>query len=276
MLFHPTPLEEARLEYIQRTYPEALEITITPTENNSSSVTLHGWLSPCDRGSSVINKKPCPVIIYFGGNAEEVSWMLGEASEKLLDQASLIQGHTNYLKGYSLALVNYRGYGLSTGKPGEKTMYSDAISVYTYIVSRGDIDQEQVVIMGRSIGTGVAVHLASYMESIQSPARGVVLVSPYDSLVRVAGHLYKYLPVGLLMKHRFEAIELAPKIRSPLLAILAENDKIIPLENSRKLIAAWGGETTEELIKGHGHNDSHYSNEYRESIKDFLTHIRAE
>jgi hypothetical protein len=81
------------------------------------------------------------MIIYFGGNAEEVSWMIDEADR---------------FKGWSAVLINYRGYGLSDGKPGEKSLFSDALEIFDYFSNRKGVDSTRMVIMGRSIGTGVA------------------------------------------------------------------------------------------------------------------------
>ncbi len=117
-------------------------------------------------------------MIYFGGNGEEVSWLVPEFS-RVPDWAAL--------------LVNYRGYGLSEGQPSETKLYRDALALYDRATRRPDIDSGRVIVMGRSLGTGVATYLAS-----QRPVAGVVLISPYDSLVQVAREAYPFLPVNLL------------------------------------------------------------------------------
>jgi len=121
---------------------------------------LHGWFVG----------KPGPerpqILIYFGGNDDEMSNLLKDAMR---------------FKGWSVALVNYRGYGLSQGHPGEESLFGDAVVIYDYLTSRKDVDTGNVMVMGRSLGTGVAVYLAS-----QRPLKGVILVSPYDSVNSVA------------------------------------------------------------------------------------------
>src|SRR5437762_4044779 len=119
---------------------------------------LHGWMR-------IANATPAPVVIYFGGNAEEVSWTITERRWPL---------------GWTVVAVNYRGYGKSEGSPGETALVADAASIYDAIAARSDVDAMHIVALGRSLGTGVAVKLAS-----ARPLAGVMLASPYDSLVAV-------------------------------------------------------------------------------------------
>src|SRR5437764_15432172 len=87
--------------------------------------------------------------------------------------------------------------------------------------------------MGRSLGSGIAVHLAAHR-----PLRAVILVSPYDSIVEVAKRHYPFLPVSLMLRHRFDSIALAPRIEAPLLCLVATGDRVIPAEHSRALLEA--------------------------------------
>src|SRR5262249_22796712 len=137
-------------------------------------------------------RAPCPLVIYFGGNAEEVSWLLQESPR---------------LAPWALLLVNYRGYGLSDGRPSESALYNDAVALYDWVTARPDTDARRIVFVGRSLGTGVATYLAS-----QRTVSGVVLVSPYDNLVEVARGVYPYLPVDGLMRYRFDSAARAKRI----------------------------------------------------------------
>lgn len=240
LIFFPQPLSGEEADTIAKMYPHAESIAIRTPDN----VIMRGWF--------VKNSKlpAAPVIIYFGGNAEEVSYLVHEAEK---------------FDGWSLALINYRGYGLSEGKPGEKNLCNDAIAVYDYFVRRADVDSGKIVLMGRSLGTGVAVSLASTRK-----VRGLILVSPYDSLLSVAKELYPFLPVTLLLTHRFDSIAKAPLITAPLLAIVASDDTIIHRRHSERLVEKWGGPHSLVTIDGVDHNTISDSAVYWETIHNFL------
>ena len=127
--------------------------------------------------------------------------------------------------------MNYRGYGRSGGRPGERQLLADALLLYDRVTRRPDVDPGRVAVMGRSIGSGVAVYVAR-----ERPVLGAVLVSPYDSVAAVARDAFPYLPVPLLLRHRFEAASWAAGVRAPLLALIAGDDRVI---DPRALPAGW-------------------------------------
>jgi pimeloyl-ACP methyl ester carboxylesterase len=243
LIFAQRKMDNQFLNWIRREYPNA-EVQITTPDN----VTLHGWYvknSP---------EKQSPLLIFFGGNAEEVS---GHVME--LDQ----------FKGWSLLLVNYRGYGLSEGSPSEKNLFNDAVLLYDTFSKRADVDPNKIVAFGRSLGTGVAVYLAS-----QRPLKGLILVSPYDSLRGIAQEIYPYVPVSWLLKHHFDSQALAPSINIPMLALIAEEDRIIPPSHSVALIEAWGGVTQQQWIQDSDHNNITMGRGYWETIRAFLNQLK--
>lgn len=197
---------------------------------------------------------PAPLVIYFGGNAEEVSWLTSMADR---------------FAGWSLLLVNYRGYGDSEGRPGEKKLFEDALLVHDYAKRRADVSSDRIVAMGRSLGSGVAVYLAA-----NRPLRGVVLVSPYDSMVEVAKHHYPFLPVSLLLQHRFDSLSRAPRIDAPLLCLVALEDRIVPTERSRVLFDSWRGVKTLREIARRDHDTIAEDAEYWRSVAQFLQSLR--
>jgi len=190
---------------------------------------LRGWIVP---GAA---PAPRPAVIYFGGNAEEVSWTLSDA---------------RWPREWTIVGVNYRGYGTSEGKPGEAALKADALSIYDAIARREDVDARRIVVFGRSLGTGIAVHVAT-----ERPVARVVLASPYDSFVALGRKHYPWLPVSLLLRHRFYAAADATRCRMPLLAIVGEYDTIIPADRSRALYDAWAGPKTWLTVPGADHND---------------------
>jgi pimeloyl-ACP methyl ester carboxylesterase len=224
LLFHPQVLSEHDARAVEKMAPRSERFEL----KSADGAYLRGWLV---RGSA---HGASPLVIYFGGNAEEISWLLPEFSR---------------IPAYAALLVNYRGYGLSEGIPSESALFSDALAVYDKIVQSPDVDAARIVVMGRSLGTGVATYVAS-----RRPIAGAILISPYDSMVAVAHGVYPFLPVGLLLRHRFESDRRAPSIHAPLLALVAAQDTLIPPERSKRLVEKWGGTSRLELLDGVDHN----------------------
>jgi pimeloyl-ACP methyl ester carboxylesterase len=241
LLFYPQPLSEADARAVEKIAPRSERFEL----KTSDGTHLRGWLV---RGPA---HGTWPLVIYFGGNAEEVSWLLPEFSR---------------IPTYATLLVNYRGYGSSEGSPSERAMFNDALEAYDKIVQRPDIDARRVIVMGRSLGTGVATYVAS-----QRPIAGAVLISPYDSMVAVAHSVYPFLPVSLLLRHRFESDRRAPSIQTPLLALAAAQDTVISPDRSRRLVEKWGGATRFELLDGVDHNTITMHPHFWPLVMAFLT-----
>jgi hypothetical protein len=194
-------------------------------------------------------RRPGPrAILYFGGNAEDVAYNLA--------------AFTAAFPGHSIFLVNYRGYGGSSGEPTESGLTADAVAVFDELARR----HSAISVIGRSLGSGVAAYLASVRD-----VRRIVLVTPFDSLVNVARAHFRYFPVSLLMLDRYDAGRLAPSIRAPVLIIIAARDEIIPRARSDALAAAFGpARARVTVLKDVGHNDIDGSPQYLESIAEFL------
>lgn len=243
LIFYPQPLDMATVGALERSLERSERFELT----NDEGLHLRGWLL------RAAVKQPAPLLIYFGGNAEEASWVLSELA---------------HISGWSALVVNYRGYGQSEGLPSERALFADAVALYDQVTQRLDIDPHRVVAMGRSLGTGVATYLAS-----QRPIAAVILVSPYDSLTSIAQSAYPFLPVRLLLKHRFDSAARAPSIHVPLLVIAASQDTLIPPERSRRLAKAWGGPAKLEILEGRDHNNIHGHPLYWEMITQFLSGV---
>jgi len=190
-------------------------------------------------------------VIYFGGNAEEVTAYAQEAERTYGRRAVL--------------LVNYRGYGDSRGKPGETALVADALVLYDWAAKRGDLDASRFCVHGRSLGTGVAVQLAA-----ARPLKCAVLTSPFESFVAVGRTHMPWLPVGLLLRHRFDSLAHAPAMKVPALVIFGGADTIIPPEHSERLAAAWGGPVERVRLEGFGHNDLDLDPRYAQAVTAFL------
>ena len=176
----------------------------------------------------------------FGGNAEDVSRSL-----PTLEAA---------FPGQALYLLHYRGYGGSEGSPTEEGLVADALALFDQVHAQ----HPQVTVVGRSLGSGLAVHVAGVR-----PATRLVLVTPYDSIVGVAQEQYPFMPVSLLMKDRYESFRYAPKVRARTHIIAAELDRIIPRASTKQLLTRFApGVARMDVVAGAGHNsiseDPHY------------------
>jgi fermentation-respiration switch protein FrsA (DUF1100 family) len=218
---------------------EAKPLEIVATDGTR----LRGWI----RTASAI---PAPVVLYFGGNAEEVSGTLAD---------------TRWPRDWAIVAINYRGYGTSEGTPGESKLVADALVIHDRIAARPDVDARRIVALGRSLGTGVAVKLAA-----GRPLAGVILVSPFDSLVEVGRTHYPWLPVSWLLRHRFDSDVDARRVQVPLLAIIADRDSIVPRERSQALYDAWAGPKSWLVIPATDHNTLSMPNVFWDGVGGFL------
>jgi len=245
LVFFRQPLDPGRRDSVLQRFPNVEEVNLVAEDGTQ----LHGFLAkpPAVAGAKF------PLVIYFGGNAEEASWLLEESERP---------------QNWAWLMVNYRGYGWSGGSPGEKAMAEDARRIYDWTRSRSDVEHSRIVALGRSLGSGVAVRLAS-----ERVLAGMVLATPFDNLESVAKRHYPFAPVSLLLRHRFDSLELAPRIGVPMLCIVAERDSIIPAEHARRLFAAWQGDKRLVSIANAGHNDVSASPVFWREIGYFLSNI---
>ena len=203
---------------------------------------------PVDGADIVVTVRPRSgpkAIVYFGGNGEDVSQNLADYSKAFPDHA--------------LYLMHYRGYGGSTGRPTEKANVADGIALFDNVRAA----HSDVTIFGRSLGSGVAIQVASQV----SPTR-LVLITPYDSIVEIGAQLYPWLPVRWLAVDTYESGKFAPTLRVPTTIIAAENDEQIPRASTEKLLARFApGVATMTYIEGVGHNNLEDNKEYRATLQ---------
>ncbi len=187
-------------------------------------------------------------LIYFGGNAENVAYNIDDFRQMFPDR--------------TVYLVNYRGYGGSSGSPSEAGFQRDALLSYDHFSKH----HSSVAVMGRSIGAAVATYLAS-----KRRVDRLVLVTPFDSAVNVGKKIYPFLPMGLIVQEKLDAAAMAEKITVPTLIVAAEDDEIVPYENSRNLEQAFTRVRPEfVLLGGTGHNTVQLHPDYRKTIAAFI------
>jgi pimeloyl-ACP methyl ester carboxylesterase len=237
LIFFRQPIAEGRRAEIARRHATVADVFLTAADGTR----VHAW-----------HLKSGPVLVlYFGGNAEEVSWMIEAA------QAGA--------PGVSWLLMDYRGYGQSAGAPSEKALVADALALYDHAMQLPGSDPKRIYAFGRSLGSGVAVALAA-----ERPLAGVILATPFDSLAAVAKRYYWYLPVDLLLKHRFDSIALAPNLKQPLLCLISARDEVIPPVHGERLFDAWGGVKRKIILEDAGHNTTDAHPMFWTSIREFL------
>jgi uncharacterized protein len=187
-------------------------------------------------------------IVYFGGNGEDVSRNLASYSEMFPDHA--------------LYFMHYRGYGGSTGKPTEKANVADGLALYEKVHTL----HSEVAIIGRSLGSGVAIQIASRV-----PTSRLVLITPYDSIVELGAQMFPFLPIRLLARDTYDSGKVASQINIPTMIIEAEDDKVIPHASTEKLLSRFNPGITElTVIEGVGHNNLEDSAKYRDTLRESL------
>ena len=236
LLFHPRPISDQTALSANSRY--AYQVS-------QEGISLHGWLFRLGKISA-----KTPLIIYYGGNAEEVS--------------TLIKNKDQWSAG-ALLLMNYRGYGNSEGKPSAEALKQDALLIFDQVLAELAIQPSQVVLVGRSLGSGIATYVTAKRQ-----VASTILITPYDSMANVAQHHYPWLPVSILLKHRFDSASLAKTITSPALILLASTDQIVPHRFSSNLLQQWAGATTSTMITQSDHNSITNQPEYWQAIRQFI------
>jgi pimeloyl-ACP methyl ester carboxylesterase len=221
-----------------------------PQPNAVTSADSQLTLSMPDAQVSVITRERVGprALIYFGGNAEDVSRNLPEFAEAFPE--------------YAVYLLNYRGFGGSSGSPSEAAIAEDALALFDQVYA----SHPQVSLIGRSLGSGVAVRLAS-----QRPMQNLILVTPYNSLEEIAARQYPWVPVKWLLKDRFESGKYAAHIRVPTLLLAASDDEVIPRASTQRLLENFPqGVAVLRVVPDSGHNSISDRKQYLQWMKDAL------
>lgn len=206
--------------------PGSEEITI----RTEDGLDLGGWFVPSGGGKR-------PVVLVFNGNA-------GDRSHRAPLARALVRA------GFSVLLFDYRGYGGNPGSPSERGLFADARAARAFLDARDDVDGRRIVYFGESLGCAPAVALA-----LEHPPRALVLRSPFTSLADVGRWHYPFLPVRLLLTDSFPSLGRIPRVRSPVLVVAGENDRIVPPSHSRRVFEAAAGPKRYVSIPGADHND---------------------
>ena len=208
---------------------------------------LHGWYAP--------HEQPRAVLLFAHGNGGNVTHRF-DIVKQLHDRL-----------GVSVMIFDYRGYGRSEGSPDEAGILADARAARAWLAQRAAVPESQIVLMGESLGGGVAVDLAA-----RDGARGLILDSTFSSLPDVAAIHYPWAPVKLLMRTRLDSRAKIPDYHGPLLQSHGSADTIIPIELGRRLFEAANEPKQFVVIPGADHNDMRSDLLYR-SVDEFLNRL---
>ena len=207
---------------------------------------LAGWLmTPKSAG-------PHPAVLYFGGRSEEVSWVARDAGRMF--------------PGMTVLAVNYRGYGESHGEPAEHNMVDDGRFLFEWLASRSQVDPSKVAVVGRSLGSGVAMQVA-----LERLVHSIVLITPYDSILAIAKRRFRAVPVGFVLRDRFESVKYASLLKVPTYVLRAAMDDVVPHSHTDLLVAKLTHLHMDETIPDSDHSNIPYLEITQARIADFLS-----
>lgn len=199
----------------------------------SDGIRLAAWFVPAEH--------PRGALLYAHGNAGNISHRL-DAIKLFHDQ------------GLSVLIFDYRGYGQSTGEPGEEGTYRDAEAAWQHLAAQRGIKPEQIVVFGESLGGAVAAHLAA-----QHKPGALILASAFTSVPDLAANLYPLLPVRWITRYRYDTRRYLQDVHAPVLIAHSREDEIIPFGHGQTLYAA-AHEPKQFLELRSGHNDLFFMN----------------
>ncbi len=211
---------------------------------------VHGWHIPGRGGAT---------LLWFHGNSGNISHRL--------DNILIL----NERLGVGILIIDYRGYGLSAGRPSESGLYMDAEAAFEYMTGELGLDAERdIVLMGRSLGAGVAVEMAT-----RHRVRGVILESGFTSIREMAESSGSFLPTSvamLLFEARYDSLSKMGLVNSPVMILHGDRDDTVPYWMAEKLYEAANEPKTLYPIRGASHNDTVYvgGEAYLRALGEFM------
>ena len=211
----------------------------------SDGVKLHGWFVPAASAGGT--------VLMFHGNGGNISHRL--------DTIAIF-----HRLGYNAMIIDYRGYGLSEGSPGEEGTYRDAEAAWGYLTRTRKIDPDRIVLFGRSLGGAVAAWLA-----VEKHSAGLIIESTFTSVPDFGAEMYKFLPVRLLARIQYDTLARIDRLRCGVLVIHSPDDEVIPYHHGQKLFEAAKEPKRFQEISGR-HNDGFMTSGsvYTDALAEFL------
>ncbi len=225
----------------------------------SDGTELHGWW--CEPTTSTAAGEPTAemVLLWFHGNAGN----LAHRADLMLELARI---------PVNVFIVDYRGYGRSTGRPGERGLYRDARAAWRYLREVEQVEADHIVILGKSLGGAVAVDLASEV----SPA-GLIVESSFASVPAMAAQHYPFVPRWLI-RTKLDSLSKIGGVNCPVMVIHSRADEIVPYEHGRLLFDAAPADKRFFEVENAGHNELWLvgGEGYFSALRDFLLDCRGE
>lgn len=245
MIFHPSRAIERTPQHAGLPF-EDLYFTA------ADGVRLNGWFIPHAQAHST--------LVWFHGNAGNIGHRV-ENIKLLHDRVRV-----------NIFIFDYRGYGRSEGKPDEAGTYLDGEAALLLMREKlGPSGVEDVILFGRSLGAAVAAEMAT-----RFPARGLILESPFISIAEMTRLYFPWLPVGPLLRTRYDLEKTIRKVTIPLLVLHGDRDTVVPVEHGRQVFAAALEPKQFYLIAGADHNDTYITGgeAYYDQLKQFIDERR--
>lgn len=192
------------------------------------------------------------VVLYFHGNKKNISWY-----EKYV--------HSFTSKGFEVWMMDYPGFGKSTGSFSEEKLYDYALELYK--LARSRYKPREIIIYGKSMGTGIAAELASVRD-----CKYLILETPYYSMTSLAAHYFPIYPVSRLIHHKFPNNKWLPKVTAPIIIFHGTRDGLIPYSQSVKLASFMKPGDEFVKIEGGTHNDLNQFGLFQQKLDSILTH----
>lgn len=213
---------------------------------------LNGWLK------YNTDKKQAPLVIFFGGNAQNSSNTCYSFLKNDIYQ---------YFENYNVMIIDYPGYGLSEGTTSDKTMFNAALKIYDYATTLDSVDEDNIVVLGYSIGTGVATYLSS-----QRDVNGLILISPYDEALSLYNATFDIFhgPLKLLARYKFNSKDYAQNVTTSPLIITSYDDEVINYNLTLNLAKHFNSVDKTILLNNIKHNDYFLEQEVLTNIHDYL------
>lgn len=226
------------------------KVTVTTADGER----LVGWYLPPRDASGA----RAGAVIWFHGNGETIGGLAPILREFRPERAALLA-------------LDYRGYGESTGRAGIEGVKRDAEAAWAYLAGRPEIDPARILVYGRSVGGGPAVHLA-----LQKPVAGLILESPFTSLRAMARVHYPIFP-SFIAGSAFDNLRAIAGVRCPVLFVHGDADRLIPIWMGRALAERVGTGAEFHVIPGADHNDTYDTggDAYIRRVQDFVARVMA-
>lgn len=227
-----------------------------PSGSGAELGDLFGWWLPAENDDA-------PTLLYLHGNDKNIS----AATD--LDRAARLRG-----MGYNLLMVDYRGYGKSTGGyPSETKVYEDAEASWSYLIKQQSRDPKRTFIYGHSLGGAIAIELAKR----HPEAAGLIAESNFTSMADMGQRQYPWLPAEQLLNQRFDSLSKVSTLKLPVLFIHGTWDKLIPYQMSQRLFESAPQPKSLVLIEGgeHGNTSLIAPLEYSAAVSNFIQRYSA-